>query len=245
MALGLGGRQEMAQSVFYFAAVLLTRCERFDDSMDMLLKMLSSGQGAPALIEPAGLAALRMPLLPAEIPADRKAMIGLAGQAVIALQTKSAADAEAIFKQLESMYPTEPGVHFFYGAYLMKSHPEDGINEMKRELEISPWHVLARVRIAEQYIEQQRFDEALPLAEEAVKLDPKRASARMVLGEANVGKGNLTAGIQQLETARDDDPLTVRIHWDLFRAYNATGRTDDAKREKEEIEKLSSPPRGQ
>jgi tetratricopeptide (TPR) repeat protein len=245
MALGLGGRQEMAQSVFYFAAVLLTRFERYDDSMDMLLKMLGSGQDTAALVEPAGLAALRIPLLPAEIRADRHALVRLAGQAVITLQTQRFEDAEAIFKQLESAYPSEPGVHFLHGAYLMKSHPEDGISEMKRELEISPSHVLARVRIAEQYIEQQQFDEAMPLAEEAVKLDPKRASTHMVLGEADVGKGNLAAGIKQLETARDDDPLTVRVHWDLFRAYSATGRTEDAKREKEEIEKLSSPQRGQ
>jgi len=38
MALGMGDRKELVQAVFYDVAVLLTRAERFDDSMDMLLK---------------------------------------------------------------------------------------------------------------------------------------------------------------------------------------------------------------
>ena len=47
MAQGMGDRREMVQSVFYDVAVLLTRFERFDDSMDMLLKMLASGPPDP------------------------------------------------------------------------------------------------------------------------------------------------------------------------------------------------------
>src|SRR5690242_8551548 len=56
MAVGMGDRQELAQSVFYFAAVLLTRFERYDDSMDMLVRMLSSDPQISRLTEPAGLA---------------------------------------------------------------------------------------------------------------------------------------------------------------------------------------------
>jgi hypothetical protein len=35
----------------------------------------------------------------------------------------------------------------------------------------------ARFRIAEEYIKEQKFEEALPLAEEAVKLAPNNALA--------------------------------------------------------------------
>jgi predicted Zn-dependent protease len=196
------------------------------------------------LVEPAGLAGLRLPLLPAEIPPDRRDLVRLAGKAVVALQTHRYEDAAGSFKQLETAYPNEPGVHFLYGAYLMPLHPEEGIREMQRELEISPSHVLARVRLAQQYLAQQEADKALPLAEEAVKLAPKRASAHMLVGEALVAKGDLAGGIKELETARDDDPLNTGIHWDLFRAYNAAGRAEDAKREKEMIEKLNRPDSG-
>lgn len=239
MAVGMGDRPELAQSVFYFDAILLTRFERYDDSMDMLVRMLASDAQASLLTDPAGLAGLRLPFLPAEIPADRRELVHLAGEAVVASQTQHFEDADKKFKQMVASYPHEPGVHFLYGAYLMQLHPDDGIREMKLELQNSPSHVLARVRLAEQYLSQQQNDEALQLAEEAAKLDPKRASPHMLAGEALQAKGDLAAALKEFEISRDDDSLNTRIHWDLMRAYNAAGRTEDAKREKAEIEKLS------
>jgi hypothetical protein len=67
----------------------------------------------------------------------------------------------------------------------------------------------------------------------------------LILGEVLIAKGDVTAGIRELEQARDQAPQTVRAHWDLLRAYTAAGRSDDAKREKEEIEKLNRPGSGQ
>jgi tetratricopeptide (TPR) repeat protein len=240
MALGMGENRELIQSVFYSATVLLIRLERYDDGMNMLLKMAATDSNPSQLVEPAGLAGLRLPLLPAEIPPDRRALIQLAGEGVIALRTHRYEDAEAKFKQMVERYPNEAGVHFLYGAYLMQRHPDEGIREMKLELQNSPSHVLARVRLAEQYLAQQQSDEALQLAQEAAKLDPKRASPHMLAGEALQAKGDLAAALKEFEISRDDDSMNTRIHWDLMRAYNAAGRTDDAKREKAEIEKLSS-----
>jgi tetratricopeptide (TPR) repeat protein len=239
MAQGMGDRKELIQSVFYHVVVLLSRFERYDDSIDMLVKMLSSGPPDPALAEPAGLAGLRLPLLPAEIPPDRRELIDLAGRAALAMQTQHYEEAESEFKRLVADYPNEPGVHYLYGAYLVQLHPNESVAEFERELEISPSHVLARVRLAEQLIAQRDFDRALTLAQQAIKLDPKRASAHMLAGEALLAKGNAGGGIKELETARDIDPSVVRAHWDLLRAYIAAGREKDADREKQAIEKLS------
>ncbi len=115
--------------------------------MDMLFKMLASGTQQPELIEPAGLAGLRLPLLPAEISPDRHELVDLAGRAVVALQTQHIEETETAFKRLVTAYPNEPGVHFLYGAFLMKLHPNEAVSEFERELEISPSHVLARVRL--------------------------------------------------------------------------------------------------
>jgi tetratricopeptide (TPR) repeat protein len=238
MALGMGDRKELVQAVFYDVAVALTREERFDDSMDMLLKMLASGPPDPVLVEPAGLAGLRLPLLPKELPPDRRELVNLAGQAVLALQTQHYEEADSGFRRLVSAYPKEPGVHFLYGAYLTELHPDDSVAEFERELEISPSHVLARIRLAEHLIAQRDFDRALALARQAIKLDPKRASAHMLAGEALLAAGNAGDGLKELETAREDDPSVSRTHWDLLRAYAAAGRKEDAEREKLEIEKL-------
>ena len=238
MAQGMGDRKEMVQSVFYDVAVLLIRFERFDDSMDMLLKLLASGTPDPALVEPAGLAGLRMALLPAEIPPDRRELVDMAGRAVVAMQTQHYEEAESEFKRLIAVYPNEPGVHFLYGAYLVQLHPNEAMPEFKRELEISPSHVIARIRLADQLITQRDFDDALTLVQQAIKLEPKRPSAHMLAGEALLAKGNSADGIKELETARADDPNVSRVHWDLFRAYTSADRKEDANREKQEIERL-------
>ena len=238
MAVGMGDRKELVHSVFYHTSVLLTRAERYDDSMDMILKMVASGAPDPSLADPAGLAGLRLPLLPAEIPADRRELIDLAGRAVIAVQTQHYEQADSEFKRLVAAYPNEPGVHFLYGAYLAQLHPDQAVPEFSRELEISPSHVLARVRLADQLIAQRNFDQALALSRQAIKLEPKRASPHMLAGEALLAMGNAADGIKELETAREDDPAVTRTHWGLLRAYAAAGRKEDADREKQEIEKL-------
>jgi len=240
MAAGMGDRKELIQSVFYNVVVLLTRFERYDDSIDMLQRMLANGAADPALAEPAGLAGLRLPLLPSEVPPDRRELVHLAGRAVLDVQTQHYENAESELKQLVTNYPNEPGVHYLYGAYLVQLHPNESVVEFERELKISPSHVLARVRLAEQLIAQRDFDRALALVRQAIKLDPKRASAHMIAGEALVAKGSAGDGIKELETARDIDPTVVRAHWDLLRAYLAAGRREDADKEKQAIEKLSN-----
>ena len=241
LAKGLGERKELTRSVFYFIAVLLTRYERYSDAMGLLFPMVKSSSETDILVEPLGLATLRLPYLPAEIPQDRRELIQMAGKATLAIDSQRAEEAESLFERMLRNYPNEPGIHFLYGAYLMDVRPEDGIREMQRELEISPSHVGARLRMAEEYVKEQKIDEALRLSEEAVKLEPKGGAPHMMLGEALVAKGELEKGIAELELAEKLAPDTVRTHWDLLRAYASAGRSQDAKREKETIEELSRP----
>jgi len=245
MALGMGGRKEMAQSVFYFVAVLRTRFEQFNESSGLLIAMVKSGQQPDLLVEPLGLAALRMPLLPTEIPDDRRDMIRTAGRGALALEAQRQEEAQRLFSGMVATYPNEPGVHFLYGAFLLDVRPEAGVEEMKRELQISPSHVPARLRLAEEYVKEDRLNEALRLAQDAIRIEPGHAPAHMMLGEVLIASGDLPGGVRELETAEKSAPQTVRIHWDLLRAYAAAGRRDDAQREKEEIEKLNGPSAGQ
>jgi predicted Zn-dependent protease len=212
--------------------------------MNLLIAMVKSGQKMDLLVEPLGLAALRMPLLPSEIPADRREMIRTAGHAILSIEAQRRDEAEQLLHGMVAANPGEPGVHFLDGVFLLNVHPEDGIAEIQKELEISPMHVPAKLRLAEQYLKDQKMDQALALAQEAAKLEPTNGGAHMVLGEALVAKGDAAGGIRELEMAREQLPQTVRVRWDLLRAYAAAGRSDDAKREKEEIEKLSLPESG-
>ncbi len=235
---GLGDDKNMRTTVSYVTAILLTRSEQFDESMDLLLSRVASGADTSPLVEPLGLAALRLPFLPAEIPAGSRGMIRIAGEAVLALEEQHYAEADNLFNQLETSYPDQPGVHFLIGVHLLDSRPEDAIKELKREIEISPSHVPAKLRLADQYIKQQNVDLGIQYAHEALQLAPKNASAHMVLGEGLIAKGDSAGGIHELEAARDASPDMVRVHWDLVRAYTAAGRVADAQREKSEIERL-------
>jgi len=240
MSLGLSGRKEMAQSVFYFVAVLRNRFEHYTDSMNLLMVLVKAGQQPDLFVEPLGLAAMRLPFLPAEIPADRRELVRLAGQATLAIEAQRQDEAEKLFSEMLAHYPDEPGVHFLYGAYLMDQRPEDGMKEMQRELDISPSEVAARLRMAEQYLKEEKSAAALQLAQQGVALEPRNSSARLILGESLIATGDSSKGIAELEKARDESPDRVRTHWDLLRAYTAAGRPQDAKREKEEIEKLNT-----
>lgn len=240
-ALGLGDQKDMAESLFYYVSVLLTRFEQYDAAMALLMGMRKSGSSPDLLTEPIGLAALRYPLLPSEIPPARKEMFRMAGQAALAEEAQNRDEAEKLFVAMSAAYPNEPGVHFLYGVFLLNMRPGDGIKELERELEIVPYNHTAKVRLADEYLKEQQFDEALRLAREVVQLDPHNASGFLVLGETLLAKGDLDRGIDALETSRKLRPETVRTHWDLLRAYISAHRVEDAKREKEEIEKLHGP----
>jgi tetratricopeptide (TPR) repeat protein len=239
--LGLGEQKEMAQSVYFYTSILLTRFQRYDDSSTLLFAMVKSGSPPQTLVEPIGLAVLRYPFLPSEIPSDRRMMFQSAGQATLAVEAQRRDDAEKILSALVSSYGNEPGVHFLYGVFLLDVRPAEGVKELQEELKIAPFNFTAKVRLGEEYLKEERNDEALRLADEVLKVDPGYSSAHLIRGEALIAKGDLANGIAALEVSRKLRPDIVRTHWDLLRAYTAAGRSEDAQREKEEIERLRRP----
>ncbi len=240
-AIGLGKQQEMSEALFYHVSVLLTRFEQYDAAMALLMGMRKSGSSADLLAEPIGLSALRYPLLPSEIPPARKEMFRLAGQAALADESQQRDEAEKLFSAMATAYPNEQGVHFLYGVFLLNVRPVDGIKEIERELQIAPYNFTAKLRLADEYLKEEKFDDALRLASEVIAIDSENPTGFLVFGESLVAKGDLQRGIDALETSRKLRPETVRTHWDLLRAYTSDGRAKDAKREKEEIENLLHP----
>ena len=237
VAAGTGDNDDLKSSVIHALGILLTRFEHYDDSLDVLFANAKNCDD-PTL-DAEGLAGLRLPLLPSEIPQDRHPLIRLAGQGLCAVQQGRTDDALKFFSSMKASYPNEPGVHFLLGSLLMSTRPAEGIAEMKHELEISPSNVPARNRLAEQYTKSGQIDQALILAREAKKLEPGNFSVNITLGEALIAKGESAEGIKELEAARDNVPDNIRIRLDLARAYAGVGRAEDAKREKQQLEKLN------
>jgi tetratricopeptide (TPR) repeat protein len=238
-ALGLEDRKELANAVFYHEAVLLTRSEQYHDSLLLLYQMRGAGQAQEALEEPAGLAVLGYPLLPEEVPAQRRALVRMAGAGNFARLDQRRADAEKLLREMVDEYPREPGVHYQYGLLLLDDRPAEGIAEMEKELTITPSYVPARLRLAEYYLAQSEPAKARPYVDEVIKMEPGNATAHLLLGEALGKTGDDAGSIRELELARELAPKRGKVLWALLRAYKAAGRQSDADRIRAEIENLS------
>ena len=73
------------------------------------------------MIETAGLIALTISTPMDQLPAEKQAMVRMAGEAQWASLRRQPAAADAAYKQLLAKYPNEPAVHYAYGIHLMSS----------------------------------------------------------------------------------------------------------------------------
>lgn len=190
------------------------------------------------LLDAFGLAALRIPKLPAAIDRDRASLIRRAGhaQALIALQDRAAAGAE--LKQLVAQYPSEPNMHYMYGVYLLKEDPPAAIKEFREEITVSPKSAAARIQLAFESLRVSDYKQGLIYADQAVALVPDNFAAHVVCGKLWLGLGNTSRALHELQTAVRLSPGSPDAHFALSRALTAAGRTREAAQQRAEFERL-------
>jgi len=239
IGLGLGQDQSIADVANFHLALLLTRFEEYEASMKLLAMFAQRNLNHPSYIEAMGIAALRKPLLPVEVPPAERLLIMDVGRVMFDAAALRTTEAGAEFKALLEKYPTTPNIHYLYGSFLMFSDADSGLVEMKKELEISPAHVPAMVTIANEYIQRKQYKDGLPYAEKAVELEPQSFPAHAVLGRIFVeGDIDLARGLKELEEARKLAPTSPQVRIALATAYTKAGRKEDAARERQEFSKL-------
>lgn len=238
LSLGLAGNPQIRQVSRYHVAILLTHFSQFEASLQIFVQMAAEGVEDPNTKAAAGIAALRMPLLPAEVPAAQRELAAQVGRAVFDTGARHAAEAKREFDELVVEYPDTPEIHYLYGGFLLLSDADRAIGEWKREIEISPRHVAARLQLAFEYLKRGDTSVALPYAEEAVRLEPNSFVARNALGRVLVEAGELKRGIPELEAACKLSPESPENHVALASAYTKAGRTNDAARERAEFLRL-------
>jgi predicted Zn-dependent protease len=94
------------------------------------------------------------------------------------------------------------------------------------------------VQMAFEHLKRDEYEEALPLAEKAVRLAPKMFAARNVLGRVLLELGQVERAIKELEEGARLAPGSPEMHYALGRAYRRAGREPEAKREVELFQKL-------
>ncbi len=225
----------------YHLAMLLTRQGAFELAQEILvLHVAPTTSSSPEMMLAGGVASLRMPILPSEIPSDQHDVVAMAGKTFWDLATRPPEEAESDFKVLLAKFPNFPNVHFFYGTFLGARHPEQSPPEYLAELRVSPDSVPARVQLALRYDIEGKTAEALKYAKEAVALSPDSVGAQLALGGALHAVGDDKAALPAYLAAEKLDPVSPKIRHFVANAYRALGREDDMRRELAEYSRLKS-----
>jgi len=237
--LGVDQDESISAVAHYHLALLLTRFTEYEAAMKVLSTFAQRNVNNPSYVEAMGIAALRKPLLPMEVPPAEHQLVMDTGRVMYDAAALRTTEAAAEFKILVGKYPDTPNIHYLYGGFLLFSDADGGLVELQKELEISPAHVPAMVTIANEYIQRKQFKDALPYAKKAVELDPQSFPAHTVYGRVLAeGDINLQLGLTELEEARKLAPSSPQVRIALATAYTKAGRKEDAAREREAFSKL-------
>jgi predicted Zn-dependent protease len=237
--LGLGGNVPFETAVRVRAAQLLIQSSAFDEALAQLQPLSKYPNNPPPVEEAMGLCALASSDDIAHLSAQRRAVVDLAGKAAWAFATQHPEAAGAGYRQLLVQYPTEPGVHYADGLYLMETDIKAALVEFQKEVQANPKHWPALLVIASIQIRQGAPEQAIQSLHTALKAVPTkyRWLCHLNLGRANLDANNAAAAISELEDAVRQMPSNANAHFLLAEAYRQAGRKADAEKEKAEFEK--------
>jgi len=224
----------------YHLSLLLTQQGAFEVAQEILMRVARKVHSNPEMMLAAGLPSLRMPILPSDVPANRRDVVTMAGKAFWDLATQPPDEAEADFKTLVSKYPKFPNVHYFCGTYLAARDPERCAPEFLQELAVTPDSVPARVQLALRYVLDGKLDDALKFAREAVALSPDSVGAQLALAKTLRTQGDDEGALSALLAAERLDPVSPAIRLQIVNEYRALGRIEDMRRENSEYTRLKA-----
>jgi tetratricopeptide (TPR) repeat protein len=135
---------------------------------------------------------LRRPLLPQAVPAADLDLVKEAGQAYCAHLARHPEVAVKRFEALVAKHPRERYLHYGYGLALAQQGSQRATELFRREVELFPDDVLARVELGFALLARGQEQEAVPPAEEAARLAPGLATH--LVPPALVATGRLGAG---------------------------------------------------
>ena len=236
--MGVSRSPGIATVVRYHTAILLTRFGEFEVANQMLTELAAEASDTPQLLEAFGINVLRMPVLPGELPADAREKVGLAGRAGYAMAARHMDAARTALDELITRYPKTPHAHYARGVFLLTENADRALENFRREIEISPSHVPARLQVAFELIKRGDPAKARIAADEAAKLAPDHFATRLALGQVLLEMNDVDAAIPELEKAATLAPGSPQTHFMLARAYSRAGRAADAERERSEFTRL-------
>lgn len=236
--IGLPDNPGFIASVHNCAALIYLRRRDFQDGVVQIQGLAKIADRTPIAVLTLGIAGLQMPYLPANLPKAKLPLAELAGRALWALYAQSESDAKKLFPELIAKYPSEPGVHYLDGLYLVANTPEAARAQFETELKVNPSNASAMIQIGILDILAGNSGHAIPLAEAALRLEPQNALAHEVLGRAYMDTNQIAKAVPELEEAADLAPDNPQAHFYLERGYRRIGRLADARKQRAEFDRL-------
>jgi tetratricopeptide (TPR) repeat protein len=154
----------------------------------------------------------------------------LAGEAMD--EMKDTPGAIQQFRAAVKANPREPDAHYGLGYLLwIQKQYQEAASEFQAELDNNPDHVQAMLYLADTEIQIRQIENAGPLLEKVVKLNPKLALGHLDLGIVLDQNGRKQDALREMKEAARLDPDNVNVHWRLGRLYRSMGKIDEAKAE--------------
>jgi tetratricopeptide (TPR) repeat protein len=239
--LGFRENTELSRAARLHLALLLTHAGVFERAISLLTELTRIDKKTPEIMMIAGIAGLRKPWLPSEVPeADRDKVVKL-GDAMAAAMGQDTKAATEKFQIAVEDYPSEANIHFRYGAFLRLQDLNRGIEEIKKAVELEPAHIPALVGLAMIYLKNEEPQIARGYGERAVKASPNDFASRIVLGRALLDLDDPAGAARELEIAIRLAPDSPEAHFSLASAYTRLGRKPDAEREQGAFKRLKKP----
>jgi tetratricopeptide (TPR) repeat protein len=229
--LGILNNPQLARVMLYHEGLLLLRKGRFEDAQEALYVLSRDGGDDGELMLALGMSALH--LSPANLPPDgstaREAVMR-AGKAEFLAATRKLDEARREYSSVADEFPKTENIHFAFGRFLLAlGEVDSAVAAFKRQIQASPDHVPARLQIAAAWYRINSAG-ALKYAQEAVKLEPRRAFGHYLLGLLYLDTQNFASAISELETAKRSYSSVPQLYFALGNAYARAGRKADATR---------------
>jgi tetratricopeptide (TPR) repeat protein len=229
---------ELVRATRLHLALVMIKLGRFETAIGKLVELTQDTKKTPEIIVAAGIAGLREPWTPPEVPESERDKVFKLGDAMAAVMEQDSKAAIEKFDLVVRDYPMDPNIRFRYGAFLMQKDPERGIQEIGRTLELQPDHIPALVSLASIYLKRDQPQAARAYAEKAVKLAPNDFATHVELGRVLRETDDNAGALREFETAVRLAPASPESHYDLASVYAKLGRAQDAARERQEFRRL-------
>ncbi len=246
-SLGLPNPNLQAVALYDEAQDLLM-LEQFPQARHLLRGFALNHRTSPGIVQAFGLAALHLPVLPAQsgrvLSARRRRLVDAMGLAVYQMEARKPLAAEKAMAAVVHAFPRVPYVQYNDGILLIRtSHLHAAARAFQRELQVQPRNVPARLQLAALRVQSAQYAQAMSLARQALRLQADNFATHYMVGYIAFRQGHFAEAARQLARAKALAPENSQVRYTLAQTDLRLHREKAALREERDfrrLERLSS-----